>query len=310
MALRLYAFGMPAHLSGRVSIRTLAVRTCKAMLADRLFGHAAELGFYFLFALFPTLLCGASILGLVARSAHQISDTLLEYLSLVIPTSALATVLTTFNETAAAATSGKLTFGSIAAIWSASVGVSAIQDTLNEVFKLEDRRSYMVARIYAILLTVLLIVLVGSGLGCMFMGDFIATLAGRYIAHHMLSIALRVAVRVIAWAASACLLAVSFAVIYFWAPGWQQRRWRWLTPGTVFGIAGWLIASFGLRVYLHFFNSYTVTYGSLGAVIILLIWFYFSGLMLLVGAEIDIVIESSSGRAEASESAPTAAIDA
>ncbi len=125
-------------------------------MADRLFGHAAELGFYFLFALFPTLFCAGSILGLAARSADQFYVTLLNYLALVIPTSALGTVLDTFNETAAAASQGKITFGSIAAIWSASVGISAIQDTLNIVHKLTNTRSYFVARIHAIGLTILL----------------------------------------------------------------------------------------------------------------------------------------------------------
>lgn len=165
--------------SDEISVRGLVHDIWKAMWADRVFGHSAELGFYFLFALFPTLLCGASLLGLVVRSAHQISDKLLEYLRLVIPTSALATVLSTFNETAAAASTGKLTFGSIAAIWSASVGVSAIQDSLNAVFKLEETRSYVFARICAILITILLILLIGLGLGCMLMGDIGGALAER-----------------------------------------------------------------------------------------------------------------------------------
>jgi membrane protein len=280
-------------------------RVWQAMLADRLFGHAAELGFYFLFALFPTLLCGASILGLVARSAHQISDKLLEYLSLVLPTSALAAVVDTFNQAESAATSSKLTFGSIAAIWSASVGVSAIQDTLNAVFQLEDRRSYFVARIYAIFLTVLLILLVGSGLGCMFAGDFAAALAEHSLHERLASVSAGFAIRCVAWILSACLLALSFAVLYFWAPDWKVRRWRWLSPGTILCLAGWLLASFGLRVYLHFFRNFTLAYGSLGAVIILLTWFYCSGLMLLVGAETDAVLDEAAAtpRATSPESA-------
>lgn len=283
----------PTWMVGEVSFGKLAARVWKALLIDRVFGYAAELGFYFLFALFPTLFCAGSILGFVARSAHQISDRLLEYLALVIPTSALGTVLNTFNETTVAATSGKLTFGSIAAIWSASVGISAIQDTLNAVFKLEDRRSYIVARINAILLTVVLTLLIGAGLGCMFASDFFSALIG----HHLLAPAVAwiagASIRLVGWTASGCLLALSFDVIYFWAPGWEERHWRWLSPGTVVGIAGWLIVSLGFRIYLHFFNSYTVTYGSLGAVIILLMWFYISGLMLLLGAEIDAKLDEA-----------------
>jgi membrane protein len=70
-------------------------------------------------------------------------------------------------------------------------------------------------------------------------------------------------------------------------------RWRWLTPGAAFGMIGWLIGSLGLRVYVHYFNNYSATYGSLGTVIILLTWFYLSGLMLLLGGEINSEIEAA-----------------
>jgi membrane protein len=282
--------GSAAAVRDEAFIHNLAVRTWKEMLGDRLFGHAAELGFYFLFALFPTLFSAASVLGLIARSAHQISESLLRNLAMVIPTSALATVLSTFNETTAAATSGKLTFGSIAAIWSASVGISAIQDTLNAVYKLEDRRSYIVARLEAILLTILLTLLIAAGLGCMVAGEFSAALAARHLSVPALAAAAAMAIRVVAWGLATCILALSFSVLYYWAPAWEKRQWRWLTPGTVIGIAGWLASSLGFRVYLHFSNNYNLLYGSLGAVIILLTWFYISGLMLLMGAEIDSVI--------------------
>jgi membrane protein len=263
------------------------------MLFDRVFGHAAELGFYFLFALFPTLFCAGSAIGLAVRSAHQVSDRLLEYAALMIPRSALAVVLSTFNETAIAASSGKLTFGFILGIWSASVGISAIQDTLNVVFKLEDRRSYFIARINAILLTILVMILISAVLGCMFASDFFSTLVDRHIAVPALGWFIGISIRLLGWSVSSWLLSLSFAAIYFWAPGWHQRKWRWFTPGTVIGIVGWLIASLGFRIYLHFFNNYTITYGSLGAVIILLMWFYISGLMLLVGAEIDTKIDEA-----------------
>src|SRR6266700_2785486 len=160
-----------------VPVRVVAKRAWKSMIEDRIFGHAAELGFYFLFALFPTLLCASSLLGLAARSAYKIYDRLLDYLALVIPTSALGTVLHTFNEATAAASSGKVTFGLIAAVWSASVGISAIQDTLNVVYKIEDSRSYFIARIYAIGLTILLTIIVSLGLASLLGGDYFARFA-------------------------------------------------------------------------------------------------------------------------------------
>ncbi len=296
--------GGPAWVRDDSLILGLAHRIWKSILADRLFAHAAELGFYFLFALFPTLFGAASVLGLMARSAHQISDNLLKNLGLVIPTSALATVLNTFNETTAAASSGKITFGSIAAIWSASVGISAIQDTLNDVFRLKDRRSYIVGRLEAILLTILLTILISSGLGCILAGDFAAAFAARHLANTALATIAGVAIRIVAWGAAGCILALSFAVLYYWAPDWRERHWRWLTPGTIIGIAGWLTASLGFRIYLHFFNNFDLTYGSLGAVIILLTWFYISGLMLLLGAEIDSVIDETPANALAADDMP------
>jgi membrane protein len=274
-----------------VPVRVVATRTWKSLLLDRIFGHAAELGFYFLFALFPTLFSASSILGLAARSAHQFYDRLLDYLALVIPTAALGAVLQTFNETAVAASSGKLTFGLIAAIWSASVGISAVQDTLNDVYKVEDRPSYLIARIGAIGLTVALTIIVTIGLASLLGGDFLAALAHRTIHQNLLAALVTCASRVLGWFAATALLALAFAVIYYWAPNVKTRCWHWLTPGGVIGITGWLGCSLILRVYLHYFPSYSLTYGSLGAVIILLTWFYITGLMLLLGAEINSEIE-------------------
>jgi membrane protein len=271
----------------------VAIRTWKSILTDRLFGRAAELGFYFLFALFPTLFCASSILGLAAGSASQFYDRLLNYLALVIPTSALGTVLQTFNETTAAATPGKLTFGLIAAIWSASVGISAIQDALNAVYKVQDTRSYLTARIYAIALTIILTVVVTLILIAMLGGDLVAAVANRCTYNDFLTTAAAFSARLVGWTISAAFLALSFAVIYYWAPDVKARCWHWFTPGGTIGILGWLIASISLRIYLHFFNSYSVTYGSLGAVIILLTWFYLTGLMLLLGAEINSEIEAA-----------------
>ncbi|HTM16920.1 MAG TPA: YihY/virulence factor BrkB family protein [Terracidiphilus sp.] len=267
-------------------------RVWRGLFEDRVFGWAAELGFYFLFALFPTLICASSILGLVARSAHQFYGQLLGHLAIVIPTSAMGAVLKTFNETTAAATSGKVTFGLIAAIWSASVGVSAIQETLNAVYKIEDRRSYIIARLQAIGLTILLIVMVSAGLGSMLAGDYFANLIGVQVHDTILRVAGIAALRLVSWIVAGVLLALTFAVLYYWAPDCDMR-WHWITPGAVIGIVGWMLASLGFRLYLHYFNTYSLTYGSLGAVVILLMWFYITGLMLLFGAEVNSKIEAA-----------------
>ena len=274
-------------------VRVIVQRTWRALIADNLLGRAAELGFFFLFALFPTLFSASSILGLAARSASSIYYRLLEYLALVVPTSALGMVLTTFNETTANATTRKLTFGLIASVWSASVGVSAIQEALNTVYKLKDQRSYFYARLSAIAVTVILAILATLTLACMLGGDFFAALAHAKIENHFGAALVALISRLLAWTLATALLSLCFAVVYYWAPGVRTRSWRWLTPGNIMGIVGWVLASLILRVYLHYFNFYSITYGSLGAVIILLMWFYITGFMLLLGAEINSEIEAA-----------------
>lgn len=283
------------------SKKAVARSTFNAVQDDRIFGRAAELGFYFFFSLFPALFCAAAILGLVARSAHQIYARLLGYLALVVPTSALGAVLHTFNQTAAAASSGKITLSLLGAIWSASVGISAIQDALNDVYKIDNTRSYLGARLKAIGLTFLVTAMVTVSLSSMFGADFVAHFVEDRVSGRTATLIAGIGIRVAAWTIATLLLLLVFAVVYYWAPIWRRRRWRWLTPGSIVGIAGWLIASIGLRIYLHYFNNYAVTYGSLGAVIILLTWFYITGLMLLVGGELNSEIEAAAVRKRLNE---------
>jgi membrane protein len=130
-------------------------------------------------------------------------------------------------------------------------------------------------------------------LASMLGGDFFAAIARHRIAHHSLALLAAAASRALGWTLATAILILVFAVIYYFAPDVKASRWRWLSPGAAIGIVTWLLASFGLRIYLHFFNNYSVTYGSLGAVIILLMWFYITGLMLLLGAELNSEIEAA-----------------
>lgn len=273
--------------------KVILKNTWDSMFDDNLLGRSAELGFYFLFALFPTLLTACAVLGLAARSAAHIYDHLLQYLSIVVPPSALGTVLEAFNQTAAAASTGKITFGLVAALWSASVGFSAIQGTLNVVYRVKETRPYWRARLSAIGVTFLLSIVVSLMLASLLIADFCARLAHLRIREHLLAVLTANSVRTIGWLLATAFLSLLFALIYYFGPDVKVSRWRWLTPGAAFGMLGWLLGSLGLRVYVHYFNNYSATYGSLGTVIILLTWFYLSGLMLLLGGEINSEIEAA-----------------
>ncbi|HEV2646614.1 MAG TPA: YihY/virulence factor BrkB family protein [Acidobacteriaceae bacterium] len=276
-----------------VPVRVIIKRTWNSLLNDNLFGSAAELGYWFLFALFPTLVSASSLVGLAIRHASENYDRLLHYMALVIPPSAYGIVLDTFNQITQTSTGKKFTFGLAAALWAASAGFSAIQDSMNAVYKVKESRPYWKVRGGAVLISTLLSLMITAILACLLGADFLAKLASLHIYHHALALTAAIAIRTLGWIVATGLLALLFAVIYYWAPDLKTKRWRWLTPGGAFGIVGWILTSLGLRVYLHFFNSYTRTYGSLGAVIILLTWFYLSGLMLLLGAEVNSEIEAA-----------------
>ena len=275
-----------------VSPKLVLKRTANSFMEDNLLSRAAELGYYFLFALFPTLISASAILGLAAKSASKIYVSLLNYLAVVVPHSAYQLVIENFNQMTKASSGGKITLGLVAALWSASVGFSAIQDTLNNVYKVKETRPYWKARGSAILVTVLLSIIVTLNLAVLLGGDVFALWLKHSLAQPQVAWAASLGVRAVSWVLASALLMLLFSTIYYFAPDVKTKRWHWLTPGAAIGILAWLVASIGLRVYLHFFPNYSVAYGSLGAVIILLTWFYITGLTLLAGAEINSEIQA------------------
>jgi membrane protein len=276
-----------------VPVRVIARRTWNSLLNDNLFGSAAELGYWFLFALFPTLVSASAIIGLTARHASEDYDLLLHYMALAIPPSAFNIVLVTFNQITASSSGRKVTLGFAVALWAASAGFSAIQGSMNAVYRVKETRAYWKVRGAAVLISTLLSLLLTAILASLLAADLLAHAASLHILHHAISDPIVLVIRIVGWIVAVALLALLFAIIYYWAPDVKHRQWRWLTPGGAIGIIGWVLASVGLRIYLHFFNSYTAVYGSLGAVIILLTWFYLSGLMLLIGGAVNSEIEAA-----------------
>ena len=281
-----------------VSVRVIFKRTWDATWNDDLFGWAAELGYWFLFALFPTLVSASSIIGIAARHANY--GKLLHYMGMVLPPSAFNMVLTNFTQLTTASNGRKIGFGFLAAIWAASAGFSAIQDAMNVVYKVKETRPYWKVKGISVIITPLLCLMVSAVFASLLLGDFLGLLAS----HHVFQIAAGatiIAIRVLGWIVAWFLLMLMFAVIYYYSPNVKKRQFRMLTPGAALGTIGWLIASFGLRIYLHFFNTYTATYGSLGVVIILLTWFYITGLMLVFGGEFNSEIEAAAAEKSLAE---------
>jgi membrane protein len=273
-----------------VSAKVVGKRTWASVWNDNVFGWSAELGYWFLFALFPTLLSASAILGIAVR--HIDYGKLLDRMAMVLPPSAFQMIAQNFTQLAKASSGGKISFGLLAGIWAASAGFSAIQDAMNIVYKVKETRPYWKVKGISLVITPLLCVIVTAVFASLALGDFLGLLASRHVLHFAAGATI-VAIKVVGWMVAWFLLMIMFAVIYYYAPNVKKRQFRMLTPGAALGTCGWLLASFGLRLYLHFYNSYNATYGSLGAVIILLTWFYITGMMLLIGAEFNSELEAA-----------------
>lgn len=293
-----------------VPLKVVMKGTWEGINDDNLFGRASQLAYAFFSALFPALIAMSSLMGLFAKSSSEIYYALLTRIGRLIPPSAFTLVMETFKQTTSASTTGKVTLGVLVALFSASVGISAIQDTLNTVYKVKETRAFWKARLEAIVLTVVVAVTVVTALSVLFAGDYAAGKASHWLnLGHLPSII----IRIVTWAAASLLMTVSFEVMYYACPDLQNRKWRWITPGGVIGLMGWIVGSIGLRIYLHFFNSYSATYGSLGAVVILLLWFYLTGVMILLGGELNSEIEHAVAQSQIvsgnSPLAPQSSID-
>jgi membrane protein len=263
---------------------------------DDIWGRAAQLAYYFLLALFPLLIFLTAALGLVLGSGEGLRQSMFNYLNQVMPGSAFQLVNTTMTEITNASTTGKLSFGLLAALWAASNGMGAITQALNVSYDLEESRPWWKQRLVAILLTIALSVLVIAALLLILWGGRLADFVA---AHYQLGTFFPTAWKIIQWPLVFAFMVTSFALIYYFAPDVRDQNWKWLTPGAAIGVVLWLLVSFGFKIYLHYFNSYNATYGSLGAVIILMLWLYFTGTSILIGSEVNSEIENAAAEAGA-----------
>lgn len=255
-----------------------------------LFARAAQLSYYFLLALFPLLVFLVTLLGYFAQEGSQLRSSLLNYLGTVMPDSAITLVHATLDEISDAKGGGKLSFSLLAALWLASSGMGAISDTLNVAYDAKETRSWWRVRLVSIALTVGLTILIMAALLIVLYGGRIGDGLAATLGYSAL---FGIFWRIVQWPIVLVFVFLTFELIYHFAPNLPGRSWRWLTPGGIVAVGLWLSVSFGFRFYLHFFNSYSRTYGSLGALIVLMLWFYLTGIAVLLGGEINSEFEGA-----------------
>lgn len=272
---------MLAYLKVPLTWGQILRRTVRESLNDDCLGMAAQLAYYFFFALFPTLLV---MLALARFFAADVAE-MLSSLGGFIPMAALNLVLEQITSLSEGEQGGLLTIGLLTALWSSSAAMTAIIDTLNTAYDIEEGRPWWKVRVTAILLTV--------GLALFIIVAFVLVIAGPTLAERLpLSGAFEWTWKILQWPIVFFLVSSGISIVYFFAPDADQD-WVWLTPGSIFATMLWLVVSLGFKYYVATMGAYE-SYGVIGGVMVLMLWFYLSGLVLLAGAEMNAEIEHAS----------------
>jgi membrane protein len=270
----------PAGIRRRVKgLGTAAIKTWYGMQKNHTLAIAAGLSYYFLLSLFPAMIFAAAVLGYLPLP--HLFDQLLLGLSKVMPPDSMAVVRKTLDGIFIPNRAGLLSFGMLFTLWSTSGGFSAIVEGLNVAYDVPETRPYWKTRLLAIELTFVVGLLMIIALGVLIVGPEFGSWVARHTGTTVLFAWMWPRLR---WFVAVAFTVLAVELLYFLAPNIKQRFWATL-PGAIFSVAAWIVASLGLGIYLREFPNYSKTYGSLGAVIALMLWFYISGIILLVGAE-------------------------
>ncbi len=266
----------------------LARRTASEVMTDNCLGLAAQLAYYFFLALFPALLFLVAIVSFIP--VHGLLEAITATLGRVAPYEALKLIQEQILNIAHQKDGGLLTLGMIGTIWSTSSGVSAIIETLNQAYDIQEGRPWWKVKLIALGLTVTLALFIVVSTALVLVGP---ALAEKVAAWAHLGPAFEWTWKIAQWPVVFGLVALAIAMIYYYAPDAEQR-WIWITPGSIFATVAWLLVSLGFRFYVTRFTSYNATYGAIGGAIVMMLWFYLSALAVLVGAELNAEIEHAS----------------
>jgi membrane protein len=279
---------MLAYFDTTLSWGELLKRTVRESHADNGLGLAAQLAYYFFLSLFPALLF---LLALASFLPEQdVMDRVIGMLQGVAPEQVIGIVRDQLSKIAEGRQGGLLSFGVAAALWSSSAAMVAIIDALNRAYDVEDQRPWWKQRLTAILLTIgvalFLLVSITLVVAGPELAEFLAGRAG-------LGTAFEWTWKVMQWPIVFALVASAIGFIYYFAPDVDQD-FVWITPGSVLATLLWLVGSLAFRYYVVNFASYNETYGTIGGVMVLMLWLYLTGLVIVVGAEMNAEIEHAS----------------
>jgi membrane protein len=268
-----------------VSAKKFGKDLYKEINEDNVSNGAAALAYYITLALFPAMIFLLSVLPYLPIANLQ--QALMDFIAQALPGDASKLLSDTLNGIMSTRTTGLVSFGALATIWAASAGMVAVIQQLNITYDVEETRSMFKVRGLAILMT--------FGLGLLMVAAFALIVLGgvlqNYLETHFgFGDSVLTLFAILRWVIIACAILLAFALTYYFGPNVEQK-FQFITPGSVFGTVVIALASLLFKYYVENFGSYNATYGTLGAVIILMLWLYIGGLVLLLGSEVNALAE-------------------
>jgi membrane protein len=266
----------------------LLKRTYNEINEDDCMGLAAQLAYYFFLALFPAVLFVLAVASFFPLD--NIIDNVITVLRPIVAGDVLTFLEDQLRRISNNDNGGVLTLGILGALWSSSAAIVAIIGSLNRAYDIEEGRPWWKVRLTAIGLTL--------ALAFFFLVSFTLVVIGPTIAERLastfgLGAAFEWSWKILQWPFAFLLVSTAIGLIYYYAPDAEQE-WVWITPGALIATLLWVLVSLGFKFYAANFADYNATYGAVGGVIVMMLWFYMSSLAILAGAELNAEIEHAS----------------
>jgi membrane protein len=247
-------------------------------------GLAAQLAYLFLLSLFPFLIFSITLLGHTSIKADDVID----LVKRSVPFETASIIADNVRSVLAGRNTGLLSFGAIAAIWSASSALNSIINVLDRSYEVTKSRSFLESRAVAIVLTLMMIPAILVSLLLPVFGEKIGRLIFSYMGLSSVFLTLWNVAR---WLLSFCIMLGVLAGIYYFAPH-KRLRFKGVLAGAVFTTIGWHIVSWCFSYYVNHIGNYSAVYGSLGGIIVLMVWFYVVALLIILGGVLNSTLDS------------------
>ena len=284
---------MSLALPSSLTWRDLVAKTYHEVVDDDVLGMAAQLSYYFFLALFPAILFGLALASFFPL--QSLTDDLSRVLGPVVSPEVLKLIQDQMQRLGNADSGGLLTFGVLGALWSSSAALVSIVSALNRAYDIEESRPWWKVRLLAMGLTVGLAAFILAALTLVLAGPSMATYLDERLG---MGSPLKWTWLILQWPVAVALVATALGLLFYFGPDADQD-WVWISPGAVFGSVLWLLVSLATKVYVANFSDYNAAYGSVGAVMVVLLWLYVSSIAILVGAELNAEIEHASPHGKA-----------